>query len=471
MLSQLGKRIGILEIKKSELESSQEFSAVIKQYDRDQLHIELHYIDSENIYLEKVKFKRTNISYNNILNKWNKICMSFDFLKREGQGAFNGHLSEKVSNVSAIALEDTIKNDKFIPKFMWLSVGRYYFDKNPLIGQIVNINIWNRTMDSKELIDKTQCNETYIEDGSVINRFLNWSLSGSLIKKIIVNANETECQKESNNVFFPISALSRKQAESLCRKIGEHISIAGNFENKEKFDLYYQDLFKNKKFVHFCGTPDNGRLMTWIPYKIDIEKNNFVHDRTKKTLLLNQIDKYYVPWYQGPKEDLNVDHLQGSCGAAYFGIIAKYRNLYQDNCEKNMCTTCEIPTSSLLNLKGMCEYSAFDKIYQVHYDAESQIHYIGTEKSVIKYNFKSNEWEIRNVNNDFVKATSSASFATFAIGTLMWNITNDTRCSTKDSSLLLSLSGCNEVQFSCNNGLCINIENRSVINSHVRLNQ
>ena len=119
----------------------------------------------------------------------------------------------------------------------------------------------------------------------------------------------------------------------------------------------------------------------------------------------------------------------------------------------------------------MCEYSAFDKIYQVHYDAESQIHYIGTEKSVIKYNFKSNEWEIRNVNNDFVKATSSASFATFAIGTLMWNITNDTRCSTKDSSLLLSLSGCNEVQFSCNNGLCINIENRLVINSHVSLNQ
>ena len=111
----------------------------------------------------------------------------------------------------------------------------------------------------------------------------------------------------------------------------------------------------------------------------------------------------------------------------------------------------------------MCEHSFLDKVYQVHYDAESQIHFVGKEKSVIKYDFQFNIWVIRNVNNIFVKAISSAPFASLAIGTFVWNITNDTRCSSEDSSMLLSLSGCNEDQFSCNNGLCIEIENRSDI--------
>ena len=454
-----------MEIKKSELDSSQEFSAIIREYHKDRLKIELHYISSDNIYLEDVKFKQSNISFSRALNKWNKICISFDFLRHEAQGSFNGHLSEKVSNVHAIALEDTIdtNNKTFKPKFMSISVGRYYFDKTPLIGKMVNINIWNRTMYSEELIQRTQCNETFIDDGSVINRFSNWTLSGSLSKNISVNVNETNCieNRESKNVFFPISALSRSQAESLCKRIGQHAFIAGNFESKKDFDTYYDDLMKNKRFISMCGFSDNGRLLTWIPYKIDDDKNEFVHDRTKKPLLPNQVEKYYVPWYQGPKEKVNGDHFVGTCGSAYFGITEKYRNLYQDNCESKMCTTCEIPEATpILTLKGMCANSFFDKVYQVHYDAETQIHYVGKEKSVIKYNFQHNVWEIRNINNVFVKATSSASFSSLAIGTFVWNITNDTRCSFQDSSITLSLSGCNVEQFSCNNGLCINIENR-----------
>ena len=202
--------------------------------------------------------------------------------------------------------------------------------------------------------------------------------------------------------------------------------------------------------------------MTWIPYKINVDRKEFVHDRTKMPLLPNQVDKYYIPGYQGPKEEIKgFVHSEDHCGSAYFGILKKYRNLYQESCSYKMCTACEIPTSHetipLLSLKGLCEHSFFDK---VQYDAETQIHFVGMGKSVIKFNFLHNVWEIRNVNNAFVKATSSASFSSLAIGTFVWNITNDTRCSSQDSSMPLSLSGCYEDQFSCNNGHCIDIEKR-----------
>ena len=95
-----------------------------------------------------------------------------------------------------------------------MSVGRYYFDKNPLIGKIANINIWNRTMDSEELIKRTQCNETFVDDGSIINRYSNWVISGILTRRISVSANETKCIENRGymNAFFPISALSRSKA-------------------------------------------------------------------------------------------------------------------------------------------------------------------------------------------------------------------------------------------------------------------
>ena len=236
-----------MEIKKSELDSNQIFSAIISEYNKDRLKIELHNRNSDNIYLESVRFNQSKISFVRALNKWNRICMSFDFLRHEAQVAFNGHLSEKVSNVHAIALEDPIdiNNQTFKPKFVSISVGRYYFDKTPLIGRIVNINVWNRTMLSEELIQRTQCNETFVDDGSVINRFSNWTLSGSLPKNISMNVNETSCI-ESKNGFLPISALSRAQAESQCKKIGQHTSIAGNFENRKDFDIYYDDLLKTK---------------------------------------------------------------------------------------------------------------------------------------------------------------------------------------------------------------------------------
>ena len=36
--------------------------------------------------------------YFNILRKWNKLCIAFDFVKNQGQVAFNGRVSALVKN-------------------------------------------------------------------------------------------------------------------------------------------------------------------------------------------------------------------------------------------------------------------------------------------------------------------------------------------------------------------------------------
>ena len=44
------------------------------------------------------------------------------------------------------------------PGSQWvLMLGRYWYDDNPFIGTLANINMWSRTMDTGELRRRTRC--------------------------------------------------------------------------------------------------------------------------------------------------------------------------------------------------------------------------------------------------------------------------------------------------------------------------
>ena len=103
--------------------------------------------------------------YVNILRKWNKFCISFDFDKNEAQTAFNGRVSKLIKNPDA---NPNMKGKTQIDTFsvncvtlpgsfdaklisgaspntqVTLIVGRYAFDKNPFIGIMADINVWDR---------------------------------------------------------------------------------------------------------------------------------------------------------------------------------------------------------------------------------------------------------------------------------------------------------------------------------------
>ena len=96
---------------------------------------------------------------------------------------------------------------------------------------------------------------------------------------------------------------------------------------KEDFDIYYDALYANKLYLDECSYYDNGRLTTWLPYTVKEKK--LMHDITGAQLLNSQIDKYYMEWYSGPQKE-------GRCGAAYFGIVPRYRNIHEHGCNKKV---------------------------------------------------------------------------------------------------------------------------------------
>ena len=115
------------------------------------------------IYADAVHLFQINqtIPYRNLLRKWSKLCLSYDFQKNEAQAAFNGRVSNIVKNpvsfnymlntFDARNIGDAAPNTQFL-----LIIGRYYYDENPFIGRMANVNVWSRTMNAQELEDRTR---------------------------------------------------------------------------------------------------------------------------------------------------------------------------------------------------------------------------------------------------------------------------------------------------------------------------
>ena len=101
------------------------------------------------------------IPYRNLLRKWSKLCVSYDFEKNEAQAAFNGRVSTvakdpeslnyMLNTFDAKNIADAAPNTQFL-----LIIGRYYYDENPFIGRMANVNVWSRTMNAQELEDRTR---------------------------------------------------------------------------------------------------------------------------------------------------------------------------------------------------------------------------------------------------------------------------------------------------------------------------
>ena len=416
-------------------------------------------------------------TYLNFLRKWSKVCIAYDFEKNEGQAAFNGVVSPLIKNpetgpnfngtFDAGTITNAEQNSDLI-----IIIGRYSFDKNPFIGYLANVNVWDFQMNAEELRENTVCGNVNRDQGSLVNSISNWNLTGSLVKKKSFTKEETKCIAGENiiNAFLPIPELTKQDALDLCRKLGQDVYIAGNFETKADFDVYYEELQANQKYLDNCGFYDNGRIKTWLPYKRSNDSSNLIHEITRNTLLLESENKFYLKWYYGPHLTSPMHPHKDHCTAAYFGLVPKYQNIEESGCEQKKCTACELRNSfektSALKLNGLCKYSFFDHIFTINYDPEKIISYIGNEKTVIKYDFLKKLWTMNDTTNEFVYAVSGAPFRSLAIGKFVWNITNDTECDQEVTSKELTLTSCHDDKFTCNDGLCINLFQRWILSNH-----
>lgn len=113
------------------------------------------------------------------------------------------------------------------------------------------------------------------------------------------------------------------------------------------------------------------------------------------------------------------------------------------------------------NLRGLCDRTGFDTSYMVmNEESTGLLSYIGGKYTIIKYDQTLYQWNMTVANNPDIVGVSYSDVSSLLIGKHTWYVSGDYACSTKPYELTLSLSSCNETQFTCSGGVCIDMASR-----------
>ena len=85
-------------------------------------------------------------------------------------------------------------------------LGRYYYDDTPLLGKIVDFNMWDRVLTEQEMSNYSQCGDqeyTATPPGNLINSNTLWNITGTLINKIELSPDQIDCKSRYERGTLP----------------------------------------------------------------------------------------------------------------------------------------------------------------------------------------------------------------------------------------------------------------------------
>ena len=99
-------------------------------------------------------------------------------------------------------------------------------------------------------------------------------------------------------------------------------------------------------------------------------------------------------------------------------------------------------------------------IFTKFYCRDGSIRYVSIKTSIIEFDLGNKYWKLTDVANPNISAITTSSFQSLALGNHEWEIQNDRRCQEGVFSSMLSLTACKKDEYTCNDGLCLPIDQR-----------
>ena len=174
----------------------------------------------------------------------------------------------------------------------------------------------------------------------------------------------------------------------------------------------------------------------------------------------------FLPWFANPPY---VGGFKYNCmiGAIRQNASQEEMKIYDEECSKTNteCPLCRVGAPVVkVRVRGLCPLSKFDTEYTYTIGPGGKPFYIGYYTSTIFYSSEEQAWLWETSKDNESIATSTSSEESLLIGTHKVDfsgVKND-KCN-KDGEghvAILKLTTCSDEQFSCNDGQCIEMEQR-----------
>ena len=190
-------------------------------------------------------------------------------------------------------------------------------------------------------------------------------------------------------------------------------------------------------------------FVSWLP--MEIENNILVDSYTG-----DEISKAHHQWNPGfPINDSSRSCMIYATGGEGYGNWAC-------SVGSGLYCSCQFPEKPTLFLRGLCKDSHIDQVYlPQNSPQDGELSYFGNSKTQARFVRDDNQWKIEVFLYN-TSAISNEIGKRFMLGKQNWTIEGDSnKCHDgKPYKITLKLTGCQEGEFTCDDGQCVTIEER-----------
>ena len=324
---------------------------------------------------------------------------------------------------------------------VWQSPGSKKWD-SIWSNQVTNLNIFSTELTIKEMQQNTNGGRCAREGDYLAWKEMRWNLKG---QAVIETVDEEEiCNGGPSLNFFNAQFFPMESCMHFCQKLG---SRSPPLVTKLQWTKLLKDLER------LINNRDPKEIRIWLALNdIDTEEEWADFYDLK-------VANFSLPWVPGEPNGGETEN----CAA-----LELPGNLYDFPCDNpnwpSACI-CERTPSQYLRLWGLCSNSAVqDTLYQPRNNLTdfTKLALVGF-RTLIEYDNKEMVWVMTDAESN-VTGTSRAPLESFTLGKHNWTIRGDRGCSKNNGeaeyTTELKMSGCQEGEFTCNDGQCVSSEQR-----------
>lgn len=333
-------------------------------------------------------------------------------------------------------------------------------------GKVTDFQIWDKILSDEDMIKITNCE--MFKSGNLLdwengNWFLN-SSRGTARMEVLDLQKEICAPRTSSLHLIPYKLKFDPESLHMCTKFSGKIAT---YSKKKRFDeitrfLRAKQHMKTENCVKKIKDKEAWRFRTWVGNDDREQEGIFENWYTNELV-------EYTPWadarpyvggtrYNCMMIEMHLED-SGTPKARMYDITVA-----DEECAVGFCNLCEVPSPvRKMVVRGLCVLSMFDKVYYYVINDDGQPMYIGSRTSVLFYDKEKLSWVWYDRKSSNSVATSISPEASLLIGVHNVDFSGviDDKCYTGGSKeKKIKLTTCSYGEFTCNDGQCIDIEQR-----------
>ena len=366
---------------------------------------------------------------------WTKSCMAINTTSGSIDWVVEGTL------MMAMIAEDMANRTRLpknLSKNLVLGATEYGGKWFAVSSKVTNLNIFSSSLPIEKMKTMTKRGSCVEEGDYLAWGDMQWILHGQANQEIVET--EEPCEGEPLVNLYYTQFPGRDSCMHHCENLGTRAPSVTTFEEW----TLLQQFLKAKLY-------DRGLDTMYIWLSVD---DSQVEGEWRDFYTGRMIQDYELPWMP----------TQPDGGRAQNCALLMGENIWDDeSCDfSQLACMCSPEPEAYLKLRGLCPSSAID----VHYKPTSswtdsrELTLQGQQRTSIVYDKNKKIWTV-DVAESSLNGTSKASHASFTLGRHNWTITGDDDCnSEKEYVTELKMSGCQEAEFTCNDGQCVSMDTR-----------